>query len=53
MTTDHVTTTGAVAYVTTSPVWMPVLNPILQTILMTLSIIWIVVQLYYKVRKGK
>jgi hypothetical protein len=53
MTTDHVTTTGAVAYITTSPVWLPELNPYLQTILMGLSIIWITMQIYYKARKGK
>jgi hypothetical protein len=47
-------TTHAVASVAvTGPLWLSEVNPYLQFTLAVVGLAWIVMQMYYKVKKGK
>ena len=49
---EHVTTAGAVGAVS-APLWVTEFNPYVQLVAGVLGIVWLGVQIYYKLKDGK
>lgn len=51
ITVDHATTAGACALIS-APAWITTVNPYLQFAGLVIGIAWVVVQMYFKFKKG-